>query len=994
MQREVEYRVLGSVVVRDGGRPVPVRAAKQRALLAILLLNANQPVATDRLIDQLWDGRPPVTARKVLQVYVSKLRRIVGESALVTRPAGYELRVRPGELDLHRFQELVARARTTPGREAAELLRRALTEWRGAPLADLRDEAFAHAEAGRLEELRVAVLEERVDADLALGLHGELVAELRALVDQHPLRERLRARLMVALYRSGRQAEALDVYREGRHELVEELGVEPGPELRELEAAILRQDPTLLPPPSVEGDVPDAGGSAQASAGWGRALPVPVTSFVGRRHELSVVLALLHRADVRLVTLTGPGGVGKTRLACAAAAQAAFRDGVVFVDLSRLREGRLLMATIAEAIGLREVGPQRAAEDVAEYLAPRELLMVLDNFEQVLDAAPGLGPLQAAAPALTVLVTSRARLQVADELTFAVPPLPLPPAGVAASALPTFDAVALFRERAEAARPGFAVTPLNADDVVELCTRLDGLPLALELAAARLPLLSPRGILDRLGRRLDLLRSTGPGGVERHRTLRAALEWSHDLLTAPERALFAGLGVFVGGFTLDAAEQVVGADDMDVVDGVESLLGANLLRPLGVVDDEPRFGMLETIREYARERASTTDDHTTVRRRHAQWCLTLAERAETALRGPDQLRWLGRLDAEHDNLLTALAWAADGGDPAFGLRTGAALWRFWQIRGHTEEGRAHLERLLDAGVGPGAARAAAQLTVARCAFVQGDFAALRASVEACLPVLRASGDEHRVGFALMILGAATATRGDDERGVFLIQEALATARRSGDGWLEAGCLGYQGIVLASGGRFGAGRAALEEGLAAARKLGDHRCVGWMLVALARIARADGAADLARASLTEGLAVHQRLGDIWGITNTLCERATLALDDAQGDHEGARALLSESLALALRMLDRPTVAAGLHALARLSARRTPARAAQLLGSASVLERALNDPLAGLGSAETWIDALRARLGAEPFALAWARGRAMTVHDAVAFALADDDATVPA
>jgi hypothetical protein len=399
--------------------------------------------------------------------------------------------------------------------------------------------------------------------------------------------------------------------------------------------------------------------------------------------------------------------------------------------------------------------------------------------------------------------------------------------------------------------------------------------------------------------------------------------------------------------------------------------------------------MLETIREYALERASRSDDYPNLRTRHARWCLALAERAETALRGPDQVRWLDRLDAEHDNLQTALAWAAEGGDAAVGLRTGAALWRFWQVRGHIEEGRARLERLLDTGLGPPAAQAAAQLTVARCAFIQGDFATLQRFAEACLPVLRASGDEHAAGFALMILGAATGTRGDDDRGVALMQEALAIARRSGNRWLEASCLGYHGIVLASGGQVAAARCALEEGLAAARKLGDHRCVGWMLIALARIARADGDVDHARARVTEALAVQQRLGDIWGISNALCETAALTLDDAQGDHDGARALLAESLALALRVLDRPTIAAGLNELARHSAGCAPASAAQLLGCASALDRALNDPLAGLGTAETWITALRMSIGAERFAEAWARGRAMTVHEAVAYALAEDD-----
>jgi DNA-binding SARP family transcriptional activator len=380
MPRSVEFRILGPVGVDGGSRPV-VLAAKQRALLAILLLNANRPVSPERLIDQIWDDRPPATARKVLQAYVSKLRRVVGEPVLVTRPAGYELRREPGQLDLHRVEELVAQAKRASREDAARLLRRALAEWRGPPLADVQDAPFAAAEASRLEELRLAALEDRVDADLDLGRHEDLITELRTLVDRHPLRERLRARLMVALYRSGRQAEALAVYRDGRRRLVEELGVEPGPALRELEAAILRQDPTLTTPsPSGNGRATAHLADPEAptpSARRSGSLPVPGTSFVGRHDELGVVQALLRRPDVRLVTLTGPGGSGKTRLAIAAAG-----------------------------------------------------------------------------------------------------------------------------------RTRFAVTDANAAEIAELCRRLDGLPLTLELAAARLPLLSPRGILDRLGRRLDLLRTT------------------------------------------------------------------------------------------------------------------------------------------------------------------------------------------------------------------------------------------------------------------------------------------------------------------------------------------------------------------------------------------------------------------------------------------------------------------------------------------------------
>jgi predicted ATPase len=712
------------------------------------------------------------------------------------------------------------------------------------------------------------------------------------------------------------------------------------------------------------------------------ALPAHPTSFVGRRHELAVIRALLNRPDVRLVTLTGPGGAGKTRLAVAACAQVRPHDGVVFVDLSAVRESRLVPSAVAEALGLRHTGPRQAVTEVAEHLAARQVLLALDNVEQVLDAAPALSGLLAAAPGLTILCTSRARLDLAEEHVFTVPPLPLAPPGTRPSDVGAFDAVALFVQRGTAARPDFAVTDANVDDVVELCTRLDGLPLALELAAARLSLLSPRGILDRLGRRLDLLRLPGTDVVERHRTLRAALEWSHHLLDARRQALFADLGVFVGGFTVDAAEQVAG--EPDVVDGVESLLSTSLLQALDVVGDEPRFGMLETIREYALDQGERSGRHMGLRDRHARWCRALAQRAEPALRGPDQVHWLDRLGTEHDNLRAALTWAAEGGDVDVGLRTGSALWRFWQVRGHFEEGRARLERLLDTGLGSADARADAALTVARCAFVQGDLPALQRWAGVAIPVHRVAGDDHSVGFALMILGAATGTRGGIEAGIGLLREALAITRCAQDRWLEGSCLGYLGTVLGSAGAHAAAREALEDGLAAVRTLGDHRCVGWMLVALARIARATGDTTLARARVVEALVVQRQLGDVWGISNCLHEIAALDLDDGRGDDDAARDLLAESLALALSVHGRPTVAAGLIQLARLAAAEDPGRAARLLGGASALDRALNDPLAGSGSSGSWVATVRTALGDPAFDEAWARGRAMGLHGTVAYA----------
>ena len=937
----MEFRVLGPLEVEVGDEPLHLGTPRQRTTLGLLLIRAGEVVSCDRLAEELWDGDPPATALHTLQGYIYRLRRVLGPEAwrLQTRSPGYQLKASTDELDAQRFQDLAGQGRRAlvrgDPRAAADQLAAALGLWRGPLLADLAEVTALEPERARLEALRLTALEDRVEAELALGGHGGLVGELEGMVAEQPFRERLWGQLMLALYRSGRQADALAAFHRARKVLDEELGIQPSRWLCRRQEQILLQDAALeapepLPPPRPRHN-----------------LPARRSSFVGRRRELAELQGLLQTR--RLVCVTGPPGSGKTRLAVEAAAGLleAFPHGVFFVPLAEVADPTLVRSAVATALQVPELPERPAAQALKDHLRSRRLLLVLDNFEHLLPAAVTVAELLDAAPELTVLATSRAPLRLSGEQEYPLAPLPLPTPDELAADPAGNDALVLFADRAAAVDPHFVLGNGNAPVVAEVVAQLDGLPLAIELAAARLRWLPLKELARRLSPAVSLLTGGPVDQAARQRTLREAIAWSDRLLGPAERALLRRLGVFQGGFTLEAAEAVApGPPVTDVAAGIATLVEASLLgRPVG--PGEPRFWMLETIREYALEQLRAAGEDDEIGGRHARFYAGLVERAEPELTGADQASWLERLQVEHANLQAALGWAGQGGDTDLALLLAASMWRFWQLRGHFADGRRWLEDLLAAEGSAGRPRAKALIGLAGLCYWQGDW------------------------------DAAEAAYG----------QARELAKGLGDWWLELEALFGLAFTLACHrGEVQAAAPIEQQFQAIIAEHPDPLAIGLGLATSQMLRLFAGDLDGSRAYGEQCLAGTRALGVRWYESQVL---RTLALTSLlQGRDQRAEDELLECLDIALELGDLAGVALDLDRLGQAAvALGRPERAVVVAGAADRLRESVSGGLtveAFRWQTEHPRDAARRLLTDTQIDRAWAQGRAMSPEDAVAYA----------
>jgi predicted ATPase/DNA-binding SARP family transcriptional activator len=775
-------RLLGPFQVLRGARPAKVSGGRRDALLAVLALARGRVVGVEELVRAVWGEELPAAPRNAVQHHIARLRVALGQESIVASADGYALP--DASVDAVAFEDLLAEARDAlregDARAAADAIARGLALWRGAPLQGIGDTAWFSAEARRLESLRVDALEERFEAALALGEHREITSALRAALETNQFRERLWGQLMLALYRCGRQADALDTFQEARRVLAEQLGLEPGPELRRLQQAILAHDPAIAP---IHLTAPRRGN-----------LPSPTTSFVDREAELAELVALLR--EHRLVTLVGPPGVGKSRLALEAvrALEPELRDGGWLVEIARAGDAAGVVRVLAAAVDARGRDPLGR---VIARLRDADATLIFDACEHALaEAARVASAVVAECPGVRVLATSREVLHVGGEVRVRSEPLPLPPPGSTDGA--NSPALRLFAARARAARPGFELTDETVPLAAEIARRVDGLPLALELAAARVNVLGLAELCSIVLRRLPPLDgrpSSDPIG-----TAQGLVQWSYDILHTDEKALLHQLAVHRGGASLSSLLAVAAKNGLDEAT-VTHLLGALVDKSIVLVsfpEEEARYDLLDTVRDYALDRLALSGGRDAARKAHAEYFATLAEAARPGVCGPDWLAWIRRLELDHDNLWAALAYARDAPDPGIAIRLGASLGWYFSLAERISEGRNFLELALAAASDDGPVAPRMELLTFLCflATEELDLASAIQLGERALALAAIAPAPVETAVVRAFLSLAVAQSGDRERAATLAEEARQAAESTGDRWVAivASVVGAMGAL--------------------------------------------------------------------------------------------------------------------------------------------------------------------------------------------------------
>ena len=939
----MRVHLLGRFEVRTGERVVidaSWHRGKAKALVKLLALQANRSLHREQVLDIIWPHLAPAAAANSLRKNLHYLRAAFAQHGMGAPVVGLNrnMVVLAPEVwvDTDAFRRQAAEARESVS--DPQLYERALSIYGGDLLPGDLYEHWTEPHREEMCRLRDELLWDLAQLHVATGQTRLAEERLRELLRVDPLREEAYCSLMHLHAEAGSRDKALREYERCREVLERELGVEPSEETERLRRVIL------------EGYLP-----ASARATHSSNLPTPLTSFIGRERDMAEIQRLL--ATSRLLTLTGAGGCGKTRLALEVARGVTeeYPDGVWLVDLAALPDPALVPATVVGALGLCEEPHQALPTTLVDYLQPRHSLLLLDNCEHLITACAQLAETALrACPSLRVLVTSREPLRIAGELTWVVPPLSVPDA----QRLPPpediarYEAVQLFVERARAVLPDFAIGSQNSPIVAQLCWRLDGIPLAIELAAARVKVLSVEEIDARLDDGFRLLTGGSRTALPRHQTLKATLDWSYDLVSEKEQALFRRLAVFAGGFSLEAAEAVCSGDEIEtaeVLGLLTQLVEKSLVVAEPTAEAEVRYRLLETLRQYGWTRLAESGEASAIQRRHVDTYLALAEQAKgLVFRGAEQIAWWDRLGQEYDNMRAALRWSIDSGEAEVALRLAAALWAFWFVRGHGSEGQRWLEEALSRGGG--------------------------ASAAARAPALCAAGNLE--WWAL----------GDGERARELCMESIALYRELGDKQDLAFTLGNLGMQVQSQGDHELATTLVTEGLALYRELEDKWGIGMSLNLLAIAAQLRGDHEQAAALRDEGLPILREVGDKEGLAMMLARSGQLA--QLQGDHEQATALCAEGLALFRDIGDKRDLPSCLETLAAVaSSQGQPERAARLLGAAETVREAGGFALPPAHRAEhdRSVAAVRARLGEEAFASAWAAGRAMTLEEAVDYAL---------